>query len=233
LAPFLVYLASERGLAKNTLDAYRRDLTDLLHDLTPRHLTLATAQADDFRNYLQSQSRKRQSTKTVARRLAAIRVFLRYLEVLGADKQQILQQLERPKPERDLPKILNIEQVARLIAAPEPQTKFYYRDVAILELLYAAGLRASELCTLLVRDVNLHVGAIRVLGKGSKERIVPIGKAAAVAIQNYLQNSRDALLSTFSRRASPAPGPNQPKASDLLFPPRRHHPGHPVCDLIV
>jgi integrase/recombinase XerD len=218
LIPFLGYLASERGLAKNTLDAYRRDLTDTINWLvttTPASpipparremgdagvaATLENASADQFRQYLQSQTRKKQSTKTVSRRLAAIRVFLKYLEVMGQDKQNILQQLERPKPERDLPKILNTEQVARLINTPDPNdTKFYHRDVAILELLYAAGLRATELCTIDIRDVNLQVGAIRVLGKGSKERIVPIGKACIRAIENYLLDGRPRLLEAGAR----------------------------------
>lgn len=208
LVPFLGYCGSERGLAKNTLEAYRRDLTDLWYWLAPSHPgtgkittspsgagVLESASAEQFRQYLQSQSRAKQSTKTVARRLAAIRVYLKYLEVMGQDKQNILEQLERPKPERDLPKILNIEQVARLIGAPDPEdTKFFHRDTAILELLYAAGLRASELCGLKIKDVNLQVGAVRVLGKGSKERIVPIGKACISAITRYLQEGRDRLL---------------------------------------
>jgi integrase/recombinase XerD len=219
LVPFLGYLASERGLAKNTLDAYRRDLTDTInwldaHDGKPNAAALERASADQFRQYLQSQTRKKQSTKTVSRRLAAIRVFLKYLEVMGQDKQNILQQLERPKPERDLPKILNTEQVARLIDAPDPKdVKFYHRDVAILELLYAAGLRASELCTIDIRDVNLQVGAIRVLGKGSKERIVPIGKACIRAIENYLLDGRPRLLETKSK----AGGQPTARATERLF----------------
>ena len=236
LVPFLGYCSSERGLARNTLDAYRRDLTDIYYWLigpdgvdarigparnpvaaTPASPissssvrmgdpgvaatdVLARATADQFRQYLQSQSRKKQSTKTVARRLAAIRVYLKFLEVMGQDKQDILQQLERPKPERDLPKILNIEQVARLINAPDPDdTKFYHRDIAILELLYAAGLRASELCTMSVRDANLQVGAVRLFGKGSKERIVPIGKACINAIATYLVDGRPRLLEIKTR----------------------------------
>ncbi|HEY0008621.1 MAG TPA: site-specific tyrosine recombinase XerD [Tepidisphaeraceae bacterium] len=194
LIPFLGYLNSERGLARNTLDAYRRDLTDLLSELTPRGVTLATATAEDFRNYLQQQTTKKQSTKTVSRRLAAIRVFLRYLEVLGADKQHILQQLERPKPEHDLPLVMSTEQVARLIHAPDPDHRLYFRDVAILELLYASGLRASELCGLKLRDLNTQVGALRVFGKGSKERIVPVGKAALLAIDRYVIDLRPLLL---------------------------------------
>lgn len=195
IKPLLVYLNTERGLAKNTLHAYRRDLTSLHEHLKDQAKSLEQATADDLRYYLQAQTKKEKSTKTVARRLAAIRTYLKFCEVMGDDKQHILQQLERPKPERDLPKILNTEQVNRLIAAPDPEdTKFFNRDVAILELLYASGLRATELCTLKLNDLNLQVGALKVFGKGSKERVVPMGRAAVDAIARYLQESRPLLL---------------------------------------
>jgi integrase/recombinase XerD len=155
--------------------------------------TLISADADEFRAYLQSQTRTGKSTKTVSRRLAAIRVFLRFLTAGGRDSSRILQQLERPKPERSLPKILSRAQVNQLIAAPNPKSSLFARDVAILELLYASGLRATELCELKVRDVNLQVGCVRVLGKGMKERIVPLGRAAAEAVQRYMSESRAAL----------------------------------------
>lgn len=194
LRPLIVFLSTERGLAKNSVDAYRRDLTDTLIHLQERGKDLQSACAQDYRNYLQDQSRKKQSTKTVARRLAAIRVYLKFCEVMGQDKQEILQQLERPKPERPLPKIMSRDQVTRLISAPDPEHRLYFRDVAILELLYAAGVRASELCGMNVRDANLQVGVVRVLGKGSKERIIPIGKACVGAIARYLQEGRPMLL---------------------------------------
>src|SRR5204863_4858452 len=106
------------------------------------------------------------------------------------DVAALLQQIERPKPEASLPKILNRAQVNQLIAAPDPKSMLFARDVAILELLYASGLRASELCDLKVRDANLQVGCLRVLGKGHKERIVPLGQAANEAISRYLTESR-------------------------------------------
>jgi integrase/recombinase XerD len=194
LRAFLLYLASERGLADNSLHAYRRDLEDLERFLIgSRRRTFTSAVAEDFRDYLQSQSRANKSTRTVARRLAAIRVFLRYLAADGHDTSNILQQLERPKPERPLPKVLSRAQVNQLIAAPDPASLLFTRDVAILELLYASGLRASELCQLKVRDVNLQVGAVRVLGKGMKERIVPLGRAAAEAVTRYSAELRPKL----------------------------------------
>ncbi len=190
---FLLHLASERGLAVNSLDAYRRDLEDTHDWLESRGLTLVTAGPDDFRAYLQHQTRIGQSTKTVARRLAALRVFLRFLASLGHDTAGTLQQLERPKPERSLPKVLNRSQVNQLISAPDPASPLFSRDVAILELLYASGLRASELCDLKLRDANLQVGCLRVMGKGMKERIVPMGRAAAEAVGRYLADCRPRL----------------------------------------
>jgi integrase/recombinase XerD len=198
LKPFLLYLAAERGLADNSLHAYRRDLEDLERYLSRRGATIPRATADQLRDYLRDQSRKGQSTRTVARRLAAIRSFLRFLTTEGRDVNAILAQLERPKPQRSLPKVLSRAQVNELIATPDPQSAMYLRDVAILELLYASGLRASELCGLSVRDLNLGVGVVRVLGKGRKERIVPLGGSARAACEEYLAECRPKL----DRRAS-------------------------------
>ena len=193
LRAFLLHLASERGLAENSLHAYRRDLEDIERFLMGIGSTLVTASGDEFRAYLRDQTQQHKATKTVSRRLAAIRVFLRFLATIGHDRASVLQQLERPKPERSLPKVLSRSQVAQLIAAPDPKSPLFSRDVAILELLYASGLRASELCTLKLRDINLQVGCVRVLGKGMKERIVPLGRAAAEALARYLAECRPGL----------------------------------------
>jgi integrase/recombinase XerD len=191
-----MHLASERGLAENSLLGYRRDLESVETFLNQRGRTLTSATADDLRGYLQGQSRAGRSTKTVARRYAALRVFLKFLLAEGHDVGALLQQIERPKPERSLPKILSKAQVNQLISAPDPKSMLFARDVAILELLYASGLRASELCDLKVRDTNLQIGCVRVLGKGMKERIVPLGKAAADAIARYLTDCRPRLART-------------------------------------
>lgn len=200
LQSFLVHLATERGLAENSLVAYRRDLQDTERWLAARGRTFLTGSADDFRGYLQDQSRKGQSTRTVARRLAALRVFLRFLNGEGHDRQGILQQLERPKPEQSLPKVLSRAMVNQLIAAPNAESPLFWRDVAILELLYASGLRATELCELTTRNLNLQVMCVRVIGKGNKERIVPLGKAAHDAIANYLASCRPKLERTPNER---------------------------------
>jgi integrase/recombinase XerD len=189
-----MHLASERGLADNSLLGYRRDLESVERFLKERGKTLTSASADDLRQYLQQQTRVGKTTKTVARRYAALRVFLKFLEGEGHDVTAILQQIERPKPEASLPKILSRAQVNQLIGAPNPKSMLFFRDVAILELLYASGLRASELCDLKVRDANLQVGCVRVLGKGMKERIVPLGRAAKEAIERYLLECRPVLV---------------------------------------
>ena len=193
LRGLLLHLASERGLATNSLHAYRRDLEDVDAFLRARARDLDSADADDYREYLQSQTRRGQSTRTVARRLAAIRSWLVFAQINGRPTRAILDQLERPKPERSLPKVLSRSQVVDLISAPDPEAMLFVRDVAILELLYSSGLRASELCDVKLRDVNFQVGCVRVMGKGSKERIVPLGRAAIEAIGRYLNECRPKL----------------------------------------
>jgi integrase/recombinase XerD len=194
LRSFLVHLASERGLANNTLQAYRRDLEDAHRYLQQSGKGLTTADADEYRGYLQNQTRIGQSTKTVSRRLAAIRVFLKFIQGEGFETETILRQLERPKPQRSLPHVLGRAQVLQLINAVPSTSALWARDVAILELLYASGLRASEVCSLKSRDVNLAVQCVRVFGKGSKERIIPFGVPARDAIQRYLTDCRPQLI---------------------------------------
>jgi integrase/recombinase XerD len=193
LKRFLIHLASERGLAHNSIHAYRRDLEDTEDWLAARGQTFLAAAADDFRYYLQDQTRHGQSTRTVARRLAALRAFLRFLTAEGHDRAGVLEHLERPKPEQSLPKVLSRAMVTQLIGSPDPESPLFWRDVAILELLYASGLRATELCELPLRNLNLQVMCVRVIGKGMKERIVPLGKAAHDAIVNYLTVCRPNL----------------------------------------
>lgn len=189
-----MHLAAERGLAENSILAYRRDLESVHDFLRDRNQTLLNATIGDFREYLHAQSRSGRTTRTVARRLAAIRVFLRYLSEKKPGLNEILRNLERPKPEHTLPRVLSRSQVNQLISTPDPSSPLYARDVAILELLYASGLRASELCDLMLRDLNAAVGIVRVMGKGSKERIVPVGKGALVAIERYLTECRPKLM---------------------------------------
>ena len=199
IAGFLSYLAVERGLAQNTQDAYGRDLADAERFLEEqRGKTLRDFADEDARLFLQNCTSRGRSTKTVARRLAAMRSLLKYQVVcgqrLGADAGVILERLERPKPERDLPKTLSRAQVEKLIYHPDRTTPLGLRDAAMLELLYASGLRASELCGLKLGDFNIFLGVVRVFGKGSKERVIPVGRPAAMAIREYVQDVRPGLV---------------------------------------
>ena len=196
LSRFLGYLAAERGLARNTLDAYRRDLEDAIRYFARSSKTIEAADAEGWCAFVQDATRRRLSTKTVARRVAAVRSLVKFQAVEGRDVQAILDLLERPKPERSLPKILGREQVNRVLAGSEDDSRFHARDAAILELLYASGLRASELCDVSLNDLQLDEGSLRVFGKGAKERIVPVGDVAVLAIRTYLAELRPALLKT-------------------------------------
>jgi integrase/recombinase XerD len=191
---FISHLAAERGLSLNTREAYRRDLIDAHGFFEETKTNLERAGVEEWKAFFQNASRRKLSTRTVSRRVAAARTFLKFLQIEGRDTRPILDQLERPKPERSLPHVLSREIVNRLINAPDPaDEKFYWRDVAILELLYASGLRATELCELKLNDLNLAEGFVRVFGKGSKERVVPVGQAACEAIANYIRNGRPRL----------------------------------------
>ena len=166
LRRFLGHLAAERGLAPNTLDAYRRDLERAIdYFASAERPAIDLAAADDWESFLRAESRAGRATRTVARRVAAVRALLKFQAVEGRSVDDLLNRIDRPKPERALPKIMSRDQVARLIASPDPESKFYARDVAILELLYASGLRASELCAISLGDMNLDEGFVRVFGK--------------------------------------------------------------------
>ena len=201
---FLLHLASERGLADNSLHAYRRDLEGpRTTNSAASGLSLLSAGADDFRDYLQDQTRDGRSTRTVSRRLAAIRVFLRYLAAHGHDTGGILQQLERPKPEQSLPKILSRAQVNQLIAAPNPKSlpvRPRRGDPRTALRQRPAGDRAVR------AEAARHQPpgrCVRVLGKGMKERIVPLGRAAAEAMTRYLAECRPGLEKTALRPPVP------------------------------
>lgn len=194
LSRFLGYLAAERGLARNTIDGYRRDLEDAIRFLDKRARPLDVADADDWRDFIHNASKRKLATRTVSRRVAAVRSLVKFQAVEGREVKGILEHIDRPKAEKSLPKVLSREHVNRLINAPSPESAFYARDVAILELLYASGLRASELCILKVNDLQMNEGLVRIFGKGSKERVVPVGQAALAAIARYLDECRPNLL---------------------------------------
>ncbi len=198
LRAFLTFLAIERGLSFNTQEAYRRDLGDFQAFLDPRNGDPTACSVSTIQEYLADCTDRGRKTKTVARRLAAIRTFLKFLAESGRrdpeDVDALLQRLEAPKPERSLPKTMSRAQVLRIVEQPDAREPLGCRDRAMLELLYASGLRATELCELKVGDYNAPLRTVRVFGKGSKERVVPVGVPAQQAIGHYLDVVRPALF---------------------------------------
>jgi integrase/recombinase XerD len=199
---FLTFLAIERGLSNNTRDAYRRDLVDFEEFLEVEGRDSRCCDVTEIQEYLRHCTATGRATRTVSRRLAAIRSLLRYQAESGVrpveEVDAVLERLDTPKPERSLPKTLSREQSRRLVEQPERDKPLGLRDAAMLELLYASGLRASELCRLCLGDYHPQVRVVRVLGKGRKERQVPVGEMAADTVQAYLDRVRPTLVKTHS-----------------------------------
>jgi integrase/recombinase XerD len=205
---FLDYLAVERGLSPNTLEAYRRDLRRYAAYLAERGIAdPAAAVEDDIAGFVAhlSSSEYRPGhgyrPSSVARALAAVRSFHRFLVMEGEARADPAEGVARPKVPRNLPRPLSVDEVAALVAAPGDDGPVALRDRAILETLYGAGLRISELVALDVDDVDLEEGSVRAVGKGSKERIVPLGRYAVRALEAYRTRSRPALAGPRTRGA--------------------------------
>lgn len=179
-------LLLERRLSTNTVAAYLRDLKELEAFLAQRGVPLEKAQALELRAHLQELAKKELSPRSRARKLSAIRGFYRYLVREEVRKDNPAQELEFPKLPRLLPKALSLNEVEALLAAPNTDTPLGIRDRAMLECIYATGLRVSELTRLKFSQLNLNERFIIVLGKGGKERIVPFGEPCARWLERYL-----------------------------------------------
>lgn len=190
---FLDFCRIEKGLSANTLDAYRRDLERyaLFSRLDSGD---AIPGADGVRNYLDSLYRTGLAARSVARHLTTLRNLYLYLQREGILTEDPTASVNSPRQWKSLPKYLNKEEIERLITAPDAAKPVGQRDRAMLELLYASGLRVSELCGLPLSDVNTELGVVRVTGKGRKQRLVPAGRPALDAISQYLSTGRPALL---------------------------------------
>lgn len=196
LKHFLHYLAVERGLARNTLEAYERDLTSFLEYMSDKQGITTLDQVDRVHivNYLMFLRESGRASSTVARTMTSIRSFFKFLvreQILAADPSIYM---DTPKTDKKLPKVMNLEEVERLLDAPQVKEPAGIRDKAMLELLYASGIRVSELVSLNVGDLNLGMGFVRCIGKGSKERIIPLGRIALDWLDRYIQTARPKLL---------------------------------------
>jgi len=187
---FIHYLAVERGLAENTLESYRRDLTQFARYLEGSLDSFPRVARGAIMGYLVSLQKQGKASATISRHLAAIKSFYHFLFREGLLDYDPTANLESPKLEKRLPRVLSVAEVDLLLRQPETQKPRGQRDKAMLELLYATGVRVSELVSLNVDQVNLEVGYVRCFGKGSKERIVPLGSVAAENVAEYLRRAR-------------------------------------------
>lgn len=191
---FLDSAWAERGLSENTLASYRYDLKRLAAFLDTRSLDLFNARREDLLAYLAAQVREGRSPRSLSRYLSGMRQLYRWALREGRIRNDPSALIESPKLGRGLPKALSEEQVESLLEAPDTGTALGLRDRTMLELMYATGLRVSELVGLDIVGVNLNQGVVRVTGKGGKERLVPLGEIAADWLRRYLEESRPALV---------------------------------------
>jgi integrase/recombinase XerD len=204
---FLDAVWMERGLSPNTLAAYRADLTSLERWLDEREVHLEQAQRGDILSFMASRVQGGARPRSTARQLSSFRRFFRHLVREGVLREDPTAQIAMPKVGRSLPKSLMEEEVESLLAAPAVGDPLGHRDRTMLEVLYATGLRVSELVNLELAQVNLNQGVLRIVGKGDRERLIPLGEEAVQWIQQFLQGPRVEILLE--------------RQTDYLFPTRR------------
>ncbi|MGD0427390.1 MAG: site-specific tyrosine recombinase XerD [Candidatus Acidiferrales bacterium] len=197
---FLNYLRVEKGLSTNTLHAYRRDLAKFAAYAAKRELTLDEFTHSSVIDFLRTLYLRKLDSRTVARHLVTIRHLFRFAFTEGLIKEDPAANVAAPKFRRSLPEFLSVEEVDRLLRQPDVSSTVGLRDKAMIELLYSTGLRVSELCGLKAADIQLEAGCLRCIGKGDKERLVPVGRAALDLILQYMKKSRMEIL---GERSSP------------------------------
>ncbi|MBN2182292.1 MAG: tyrosine recombinase XerD [Sedimentisphaerales bacterium] len=196
---FIDCLAVEAGLAENTILAYCRDLRGFLEFCSNSKIRRTEQIKPELVNdYMRSLSVDSKSEGTVKRSLVAIRMFLRYCKGTGRIQDDFASVLDGPKLWQRLPCVCSERQVLDLLRAPDIKEPFYFRDKAMLELLYATGVRAGEVANMKISNIKLDIGYLRCIGKGNKERVIPLSKVAAEAIRQYLENLRPSLAKSFS-----------------------------------
>lgn len=200
---FLRAMQVERNFSKNTILSYNRDLRLLLDYCANNGISSTSAiDSEKLSNFQSSLARQALSTRSIARVISAVRSFVRFVAREENLKSDILVALRPPRVTRKIPDVLSEGEVVTLISNAKEMKMDSCRDRAIVELLYAAGLRVSELCNLKLIDVDLDVGFVRTVGKGNKERVVPLGTAAVAAVKRYLSEERKELLTGKKVRTS-------------------------------
>jgi len=199
---FLSYVRVEKGLAQNTILAYGRDLKKFSAFLAKRGKHEAKeVNRDDVVDFLSALYKEKLDSRSVARYLVSLRSFYKYLMMEEQVRLDPTDNLESPKIRQSLPSYLRVEEVDRLLAAPNVETPIGLRDRAMLEVFYSSGLRVSELLNLRLSDLDMRMGCVRCIGKGNKERLVPIGRKAIAAVEQYLALARP----QFAKPGSPPP----------------------------
>jgi integrase/recombinase XerD len=191
---FLSYLRVEKGLSDNTIQSYRRDMLKFVGFLNEQNLVTAKIQRQDVVDFLAMLYKRRLDSRSVARHLVTIRHFFRFSLLEGYIKEDPAATIESPKFRQSLPYFLSVEEVERLLAQPDTSSAIGLRDKAIIELMYSTGIRDSELAGIRVGDLQLDAGCLRCIGKGNKERLVPVGKKALAVVEAYMKKSRPELL---------------------------------------
>lgn len=191
---FLDYLFIECGLAGETVTAYKRDLKEFWATLVAADVEPGEISVEDVQRHLMRLQQRGLALSSIARHFAAIKVFLRHLFAERVLKRDVTSLMEAPKRWRNIPDALRYDQVNTLLNTPDPADEYYLRDRALLELLYATGMRVSEVVDLTLEQLNLKLGYVRCIGKGRKERVVPVGRQAIEAVREYLEVLRPRLL---------------------------------------
>ena len=195
LSSYFDYLAIEKGLSKNSLEAYSHDLIDFASSIEKQGFKdIKSITSKNIRSYISDSRKHSLSTKTIIRKIASLKGFFKYLQMKGAIEDNPIVNIESPKTWKKPPHTLNIVEVNSLLCQPDTKIPVGIRDQAMLEILYGAGLRVSELVELTTNSINLEVGFLRCFGKGSKERVVPVGEIAVKCVRNYLEEARSILL---------------------------------------
>ena len=204
ISSFLMHVRVEKGLSANTISAYRRDLNKFEEFARKRKLSLESVRRDDLVDFLAGLYRQKLESRTVARQMVTLRNFFRFAQMQELITEDPSINLESPKIRRHLPGYLRLEEVEKLLEQPDSTTPTGLRDRAMLEVLYSTGLRVSELISLGVNDLDPKVGCVRCIGKGDKERIVPVGKKALGMVEKYLREGRPQLLRSAKVSSGPA-----------------------------
>ncbi len=200
LRAFLSYMRVEKGVSENTLSAYSRDLGKFEAFAAKRRQRACEMQRADIVDFLSKLYQQKLDSRSIARNLVSLRSFFRFALAEGFIKEDPAQNIESPKFRQSLPSFLSAGEVDRLLAQPDISTPLGLRDKAQIELLYSSGLRVSELLSLRTGDIHMEIGCLRCIGKGDKERQVPVGRVALAAVQTYMRNARPVLL---GKKASP------------------------------